>query len=126
MIDTELTVLKAGQIRLAEWLATPIVERQPKTQKELAMQLGVSEATLCNWKQDPEIWEYRDKLLRQAGKDKVPDAIKKVGDLMDCENKKVELEAAKDILSRWSDPRKSAHIITTLKELYQLHDKENL
>lgn len=120
----EISYLKPLQIQLAEWLATPDTERQPKTQKDLAIQLGVTEATLCNWKQNPELWEYRDRLLRLAGKDKVPDAIKKVGDLMNCENKKVELEAAKDILSRWSDPRREAHIVTTLKELYQLHDKE--
>lgn len=124
-MNNELVTLKSAQISFVEWLATPIIERQPKTQKELALQLGVSEATLCNWKQNPEVWDYRDKLLRQAGKDKVPDAIKKIGDLMECGNKKVELEAGKDILSRWSDPRRSAHIVTTLKELYQLYDKDS-
>ena len=123
-MNTELTVLKAGQIRLAEWLAIPLIERQPKTQAELAIQLGVTEATLCNWKHNPELWDYRDKLLRQTGKDLVPEALRVIKDLLESPNSKVALEAAKDILSRWSDPRKSAHIIATLKELYQLHDKE--
>jgi len=113
--------LKPGQITFAEWLATPIIERQPKTQSALAELLGVSQQTLCNWKNDPEVWDYRDKILRQTGKDLVPEALKRISILLQSDNPKVALDAAKDVLSRWSDPKKSAHLVTTLKELYQLH-----
>ena len=122
-ITNEIIHLKPAQVTFAEWLATPSIERQPKTQTALAEQLGVTEVTLSNWKHNPELWEYRDKLLRQTGKDLVPEALKKVGELLASDNSKVALEAAKDILSRWSDPKRSAHIVTTLKDLYQLHDE---
>ena len=35
--------LTADQILFAEWLALPSIERQPKNQKLLARQLGVTE-----------------------------------------------------------------------------------
>ena len=120
---TEIVHLKPGQIIFAEWLATPLIERQPKTQTALAEQLGVTDATLCNWKKSSELWDYRDNLLRHQGKDLVPDALKVIEALLHSENSKVALEAAKDVLSRWSDPKRSAHLVTTLKELYQLRDQ---
>ena len=125
-MNTEIIGLKAGQIRFAEWLATPATERQPKTQSALAEQLGVVEATLCNWKRIPEVWEYRDSILRQTGKDLVPEALRKIKELLDSPSAKVALDAAKDILSRWSDPKRTAMIVATLKELYQQHDKTNV
>lgn len=118
----QIVRLKPSQIQFAEWLATPATERQPKTQIELAEQLGVVESTLCNWKRIPEVWDYRDSILRQTGKDLVPEALKKIKELLDSPNSKVALDAAKDILSRWSDPKRSAHIIATLKQLYQEND----
>ena len=121
----EIIHLKEGQITFATWLATPITERQPKTQTQLAEQLGVTEATLCNWKKSSELWDYRDNLLRHQGKDLVPEALKVIEGLLHSENSKVALDAAKDILSRWSDPKRSAHLVTTLKELYRFKE-ENL
>lgn len=123
-MTTEIVHLKPGQIIFAEWLALPVLERQPKTQAALAIQLDVTEATLVNWKKNNELWDYRDRLLRHEGKDMVPDALKKIRQLLDSDNSKVVLEAAKDILSRWSDPKRSAHLVTTLKEIYQHRDIE--
>lgn len=111
--------LKAAQITFAEWLATPMVEREPKTQVELAVQLGVHETTLCAWKKSQEIWDYRDSILRQTGKDLVPEALKRIKELLNSENSRVALDAAKDVLSRWSDPKRTASIVATLKDLYQ-------
>ncbi len=108
----------------AEWLATPAVERQSKTQTALAEQLNVSTATLSQWKRMPEIWDYRDSILRQTGKDLVPEALKRIKELLNSDSGKVALEAAKDVLSRWSDPKRSAHIVATLKQLYQDNDTE--
>lgn len=126
--------LKPGQIRFAEWLAMSALERQPKTQTELAIEIGVTEATLINWKKLPELWDYRDTILRHEGKDLVPDALKVMAGILRQaesalkegrlpENSKVALETAKDVLSRWSDPKRSAHLVTTLKELYKAIDK---
>lgn len=38
--------------RLTEWLSTPPEERIPKTQKELAKELGVHETQLSIWKKE--------------------------------------------------------------------------
>lgn len=132
---TDITILKPNQIIFAEWLATSQLERQPKTQTELALQLGVTEATLINWKKLPELWDYRDSILRHAGKDLVPEALKVMAGILKQaeqnlkenrlpENSKVALETAKDVLSRWSDPKRSAHIVATLKDMYRDIDKE--
>lgn len=133
-MTTEITHLKPGQIRLAEWLALPISERQPKTQTALAEELDVTEATLINWKKSNELWDYRDTILRHAGKDMVPEAMRVVGGILRLaeaslakdefpENVKVALEAAKDVMSRWSDPARKAHLVTTLKDIYRDIDK---
>ena len=118
--------LKPMQLIFATWLATPVTERDCKTYEALAVQLGVTKATLFNWKHLPEIWDYRDSILRQTGKDLVPEALKRVKELLQSENSKVALDAAKDILSRWSDPKRTATIVATLKDLYQQHDLPQL
>ena len=41
--------------RFAEWLATLPEERVPKTQKELAMELGVKEPQLSIWKKELDL-----------------------------------------------------------------------
>lgn len=121
-MSKELVQLKPLQIAFAEWLATPLVERQCKTQKEFAEQLGVAPQTLNNWKQLQEVWDYRDSILRQTGKDLVPEALKKLKQLLESPYDRVAMDAAKDVLSRWSDPKRNATIAVTLKELYQQHD----
>ncbi len=51
-------------IRLVNWLTTPPHDRQPRTQKALAEELGVSERTIRDWKERPEVraaWEKQAK-----------------------------------------------------------------
>jgi len=48
--------------RFLEWLCTIKEDRDPPTQGELAIQLGISPGTLTNWKDDPEFlnaWEHK-------------------------------------------------------------------
>lgn len=50
--------------RLVDWLTTPKQEREPKTAKALAVELGVSERTIRDWKERPEVrelWEVQAK-----------------------------------------------------------------
>jgi hypothetical protein len=43
----------ADQFKFIEWLALPKTERQPKTQKLFAREIGVDEGTLSDWKRLP-------------------------------------------------------------------------
>jgi len=48
--------------RFIEWLCTVRDERDPRTQAELATELGISVGTLKNWKRDPDFlvaWEHQ-------------------------------------------------------------------
>jgi len=50
--------------RFVDWLTTPKSERQPVTMKELAVEFGVSDRTLRDWKERPAIravWEEQAK-----------------------------------------------------------------
>jgi len=117
--------LTADQLAFAEWLAIPKMERQPKTQKELAAKMGVSEQILCYWKDIPELWDVRDSLITSQAKELIPEAIKVLADrIKDPEHKKLALEAAKDILDRWSEPKRHAHIIATIQDMYENYNKE--
>ena len=119
--------LRPEQILFAEWLALPMSERHPSTQKELSAQLGVSDQTLSNWKDIPEIWDVRDSLLTTKAKGLVSDALKVLEDrLKDPEHKKLALDAAKEILDRWSEPKRHAAIVVSLADLYkQYHPEES-
>ncbi len=76
-------------MRFAQWLVLPESKRQPKTQGELARELGVSRTTLSTWRRLPVIqaivsdWrnsykahfnEVVDAMLRQARRGNVPAA----------------------------------------------------
>jgi hypothetical protein len=51
------------KVRLMNWLTTPPMERQPKTQVALAENLGISKRTLTAWMNQPG---FRDAWERQA------------------------------------------------------------
>ena len=110
--------LSRDQIIFAEWLALPTFERSPKTQQDLAKELHISEQSICQWKRIPELWEVRDELIGTKGKELVVDAIAVLGKLLKGDNNKLAAEAAKDILDRWAAPRKHAHIIANIKDMY--------
>ena len=46
------------------WLGLPEMSRVPRTQKELAEKLGLSEVTLANWKKLPEVQEIAKNSLQ--------------------------------------------------------------
>lgn len=48
---------EAERLKFVEWLALPTTQRKPKTEAELARQLGVEPATLSDWKQNPNLWQ---------------------------------------------------------------------
>lgn len=110
--------LSAEQIIFAEWLALPYSERSPKTQKELAKQLGFNEHTLGEWKQIPELWHVRDSLINSIGKELVSEAMSVLRKALTSDNKKLATEVARDILDRWAEPTKHANLILTVKDLY--------
>ena len=115
--------LSPEQILFAEWLAIPTCERVPKHQRALAVQLGVCDGTLGEWKKIPEIWEVRDSFISTKSKELVPEAVKTIKNLLNSENAKVALDAAKDILDRWAEPRKHASIVASIKDLYEQYNK---
>lgn len=58
------------QLCFIGWLAMPKSKRKPKTQKQLADQLGYDEDTLCDWKGLPGFEElHRQKIEQLAGED---------------------------------------------------------
>jgi hypothetical protein len=57
------------------WLATPAWEKEPKTQKILAGQLRVSEATLSDWKKERGFWDRVEKKIRSLNKQKTVDLV---------------------------------------------------
>ena len=114
--------LSPEQRIFAQWLATATLVKQPKTQKELAVILSLDEKTLVNWKNMPEIWQAVDEHLGASGRALVPNAIKILDDLMnDKEHRALQLKSAIDVLDRWSDPRKHAGIITSVKDLWDIY-----
>jgi len=117
--------LSPEQIRFAEWLAMPLDERNPSTQRDLALVLDVSEITLSHWKKIGEIRDIMDDIISARGKELVPLAIKKLKGLLNSDNSKVQLDAAKDILSRWGDVARQGHIVASIKDLYNKYrDKD--
>jgi len=102
---------KSGIRKFAEWLSLPEEEREPKTIRALAEQLGKAESTLWLWKaqltklDDDEVDRFKRKLYRDAmkpnatGKDKELYARMK-GLLVDKQETKVTLELSADERAR--------------------------
>ena len=57
------------------WIALPIKERQPETQKELAEQFGLSEWTLSQWKKRDGFWMEVNDVRKEWGKGKTPEVM---------------------------------------------------
>lgn len=58
-----------------DWLARPKPERVPKTQKALAVQIGVDEGTLSDWKRLAGWHDAVNTLSREYVKHDVPDVL---------------------------------------------------
>jgi hypothetical protein len=122
--DKDSTGLNHQQQVFAEWLSQPSFERHPKTQVELAQLLGVSEATLCNWKKIPEVLEYRNSILAGSGKDLVPEAVGALKGMLRSNSNQVVLKAAQEILDRWGESSGQSLVITSLKDVWDKHEKD--
>lgn len=62
-------------LKFIEWLSIPKAFREPKTQKELALQLQVDEATLSDWKKRPQIWDEVVDRTKQWARERTPNVI---------------------------------------------------
>lgn len=72
--------LNARQRAYVLWKATPESNREPKTQKELAEVLGVSETAVWKWSKDPRVTEaVRFVALQNAGD---PVKVKQIVDML--------------------------------------------
>lgn len=65
----------ADFIQFAAWCATPRETRQPKTQKELAESIGISEDTLCNWKKHPQFFPITRYFINRWIQERVPEVL---------------------------------------------------
>ncbi len=64
-----------GQRAFQQWLALPVYQRKPRTQAELAGELGVHENSLMNWKKKPGFWDGVRDSQRDLVRDLIPDAV---------------------------------------------------
>lgn len=65
----------AERLQFIEWLSLPSVARRPKTQRELATQLGVEAATLSDWKRLPDFWDQVKKRVDERVREYHPDVL---------------------------------------------------
>lgn len=71
-----------------------------RTQKEIAGQLRVTEATICNWKKNAEFRAEYTSLLKDSMKEVAAKAFCVEKSLLKARSESVRLMAAKDILDR--------------------------
>ena len=53
-------------LRVLEWLLTPLAERVPPHQSELADELGISRNLIAQWKNDPDFLAEWERLYRKT------------------------------------------------------------
>lgn len=64
-----------GYEKFVVWTALPGPLREPQTQKDLAVVLGVPEATLSDWKKREGFWEEVMKNVKDWARDKTPNVV---------------------------------------------------
>lgn len=57
------------------WTSLPTAYKVPKMQKELALSLGVEEATLSDWKARPDFWIRVRERVQEWAKSKTPEIV---------------------------------------------------
>jgi hypothetical protein len=68
-MSTQVKNWTPDQLRFIAWSALPKAEKRPKTQKELAGVIEVSEKTLCEWKRLPGFADEVTRLAKEYMKD---------------------------------------------------------
>lgn len=109
--------LTPDQIEYAQWMALPKSKRKPQTEKEWAEIHNVTRTTCFNWRKLPIFWTVRDSYITEDMKRLVPEAAKVLGELIHSENAKVALDAALEVLDRYSIPKQHEQIANTLKDI---------
>lgn len=71
-----------------------------RTQKEIAGEIRVSEATICNWKRSEEFRAAYDAALCEGVRDAAAKALRVQEQLLMAKSETVRLMAARDILDR--------------------------
>ena len=61
--------------KFVEWMGLPIPERNPKEQKQLALDLDVEEATLSDWKKTDGFWDLVKTERKKWAKDKMSNVL---------------------------------------------------
>jgi len=69
--------LREKRIKFALWLATPDSARNPKTQYELANQLGVAPETVARWREHPTVIEIKSNAVGYMMNDVLWDVVEK-------------------------------------------------
>ena len=104
----------AERLQFIEWLALPSDLRSPKTQTELALQLGVDAGTLSDWKKLPGFHDEVRKRVNELVKDEHAD----VGHAMITSAKSGDVPAQKlsfEYIQEWSE--KTRHDVTTTQPI---------
>jgi hypothetical protein len=65
----------SNQLQFMVWLALPKAERKPTTQQKLALEIGVDQATLSDWKRIPGFRDEVNRMAREFVKDDVPEVL---------------------------------------------------
>lgn len=74
----DLSKWSPEQLQVQRWLAMPTKLRQPKTQKQLAAQIGVTEQTIVAWKRLPGWNDAVSEIIRMWLFDDLPDVLKEL------------------------------------------------
>ena len=69
--------LREKRIRFALWLATPEKARNPKSQQELANELGVTPETISRWRDHPSVVEIKNNAVGYMMNDVLWDVVTK-------------------------------------------------
>lgn len=94
-MSNEAKIWTSDQQRFIAWLALPKAERVPKTQRLLADELGVNEATLSDWKRLTGFIDDVNMLARELVKHDIAEVL----GVIRCEAKKANLAYVNMVLS---------------------------
>ncbi|MBA7626620.1 hypothetical protein ES703_34074 [subsurface metagenome] len=117
---------KDKKVRFAEWLAKPLIERNPSTAAELAKVLRIHRKTLWDWRKEPEVQELVKEAINARGADLVPSALSLLEKAVKKDEPipKTKIDAARAILSVWDKANNSVSIIATIQDLYDKYHTE--
>lgn len=85
-----------------------------RTQKEIAEEIGVTPATICNWRRDAEFKQAYTEALREGVRDVAAVALLEMVELLHSSNAMVRFMAARDLLDRAGiKPQEVAAVLPT-------------